>query len=324
MRDGLGRVIDYARVSVTDRCPLRCVYCMPAGGVGKRRHDEILSHEDILRVCGAFAALGIRKIKITGGEPLARRGTTELVRRVRRTPGIECVTMTTNGQLFREAAEPLREAGLDGVNISLDATDPDRYRELTRGGDVRRVLGSVEAALRAGFPSVKINCVPLAGGDAADFVRIARMARELPVHVRFIELMPMGSGSLFRPYGRAALREALERAFGPLEPAGERPGNGPARYCSAPGFRGLIGFVETLDHALCGACNRVRLTADGVLKTCLHRDRGRSLKPALADADGGALARVIAEAIAEKPAHHEFARREAPARERRHMSEIGG
>ena len=324
MRDAHERTIDYARISVTDRCNLRCVYCMPPEGVAKRRHEDILSYEDIVRVGRAFAGLGIRKIKITGGEPLVRRNVPELVGRLKTLPGIECVTLTTNGAFFPAVAERFCDAGLDGVNISLDALDPRLYKNLTRGGEVKNALDGIDAAVRHGIPSVKINCVPIVGRNEADLVRIAGLARDRRLHVRFIEMMPLGRGAAFQPVGRGVLRDALQDAYGTLEPMAGVLGNGPARYYSLPGFLGAIGFIGTLDHAICGACNRVRLTADGMLKTCLHMDGGLSLKPALASGDDGVLDSAIAGAILRKPLRHEFGRKGGGCGERRHMSEIGG
>lgn len=324
MLDSLGRTIDYARVSVTDRCNLRCRYCMPEEGVGKKRHEDILSFADIRRVVACFAELGIRRLKITGGEPLVRRDVVGLVRSLGEVPGIESVTLTTNGILLPGAARELREAGLGGVNVSLDTLDPEQYRELTRGGDVGRVLAGIDAALAAGLPSVKVNCVPMAATGADGLGRIAALARERPVHVRFIELMPMGAGAQFAAIERGRVREAVESAFGRLRPCAEKLGNGPAEYFSLPGFVGRIGFVDTLDHGLCGRCNRLRLTADGVLKACLHMDAGTDLRPALAESSDGALLAAVSGAIRAKPAHHRFSLPGAPGSDRRGMSQIGG
>ena len=189
---------------------------------------------------------------------------------------------------------------------------------------MKKALDGIDAALRHGIPSVKINCVPIAGRNESELVRIARLARDRRLCVRFIEMMPLGRGASFQPVGREVLRDALQNAFGTLEPIADVLGNGPARYYSLPGFLGAVGFIATLDHAICGACNRVRLTADGMLKTCLHMDGGFSLKPALASGDAVLLSNAIADAIRRKPPHHEFARSGGVFCERRHMSEIGG
>ena len=321
VRDSFGRTIDYVRVSITDRCNLRCVYCMPERGVAKRRHEDILSYEEIVTVCRALAELGVRKIKVTGGEALVRRGAADLVAGLKALPGVESVTLTTNGILLAEQAERLREAGLDGVNVSLDTLDPETYREMTRGGDLSQALLGVDAALAAGFAAVKINCVPFAGRDRQDLLAIALLARDRPLHVRFIEMMPLGLGAAFSPLDRETLRKMLCDEFGGLEPVPGPVGNGPARYFSLPGFCGTIGFIETLDHNICRSCNRLRLTADGVLKTCLHMDVGVSLKSVLAEGGRESLIRAIKDAVLGKPAHHEFG---GLCGERRGMSEIGG
>lgn len=322
--DSLGRCIDYARISITDRCNLRCVYCMPAGGVAKRAHGDILTFDEISRVCGCFARLGITKLKITGGEPLVRRGTAALIAQLKRLPSIETVTLTTNGHFLAEQSAVLLDAGLDGVNISLDTLDPDLYRELTRGGDIGQALVGIDSALAAGFASVKVNCVPLAEAPGQDLLRVAALARDRHLDVRFIEMMPIGMGKAFHPIGRDRIRRVLELAYGPLSPCDAVRGNGPARYFTLPGFAGTIGFIETLDHSLCSRCNRVRLTADGMLKTCLHMDLGVSLKPALSEARDDALLEAIRGAILAKPRHHRFLDGDAAGGEKRNMSQIGG
>ena len=323
MQDDHGRIIDYARISITDRCNLRCVYCMPEEGVEKCGHADILTFEGILRVAGCLADLGVRKFKVTGGEPLVRRGVPGFVGELKRIPGVESVTMTTNGILLPSHAEELRRAGLDGVNVSIDTVDPELYAKITRGGDVNQALAGVDAALAAGFPRVKVNCVPLAGMGAEAIAGVAALARDRNVHVRFIEMMPMGRGELFTAPGREELRSMLKERFGALTPCREALGNGPAEYYALEGFAGRIGFIQTLDHGICSRCNRVRLTADGVLKACLHMDVGVGLKDALSRNDDGELERIVREAIERKPAHHEFAAL-PPGAETRGMSRIGG
>lgn len=324
VKDSFGREIDYLRVSVTDRCNLRCVYCMPAEGVEKRTCGETISYEDIVRVCQALASLGIRKIKITGGEPLVRKDVVHLVERVKALPGIDNVTMTTNGILLPGLAGQLRDAGLGGVNLSLDTLNPDLYRRLTRFGDVDQALAGLDSAVSAGIPSVKVNCVPLGGVDGQDLAGVAALAKERPIHVRFIEMMPLGMGADHLPVGRRRVRRILETAFGPLRPCRVSLGNGPARYYDIDGFAGRIGFIDTLDHRLCGSCNRLRLTSDGCLKTCLHMDRGVSLAPVLASGDEAAFVAALRRAIMAKPAHHSFIEAAPEGAEQRIMSQIGG
>lgn len=324
MLDNLGRTIDYARISITDRCNLRCVYCMPAEGVPKRPHADILPFDDIERVCRVFAGLGVVSLKVTGGEPLVRKGAPDLVARLAAIPGIARVTMTTNGILLPAYADSLRRAGLRGVNISLDAVRPGRYRELTRGGDLSQALRGVDSALAAGFDSVKVNCVPFRDGREEDLFEVAELARDRFLHVRFIEMMPIGRGADFQAVPGAVVRDALARRYGSLVPCAPPAGSGPAGYFSLPGFRGTVGFIDTLDHSACGRCNRVRLTPDGDLKTCLHADAGLSLKPALRDRDADALATTIRDAIAAKPPCHHFGETGGGEVETRPMSRIGG
>jgi cyclic pyranopterin phosphate synthase len=325
MRDRFGREIGYARVSITDRCNLRCVYCMPEEGVQSLCHADILSYENILRICRVFAALGIRKLRVTGGEPLVRKGAASLIARMKELEGV-AVTLTTNGLLLPEMARELRESGLDGVNVSLDTRDPSAYRRLTRGGDVRRVLAGIDAAAEAGIPLVKVNCVPLGAESREDVLRVASLARDRPIHVRFIEMMPIGPGASFAGVDNGRLREWLEREYGrwtPLESRlNEGYGSGPARYGSLPGFRGKIGFIGAISECFCESCNRVRLTATGLLRPCLDRSDGVSLLPALASPDDGRLFADIRAAILDKPERHDFIIRKEAARGT--MSRIGG
>lgn len=296
---------------------------MPAEGIEKKQHTDILSFATISRICGCFARLGISRLKITGGEPLVRKGVVSLIAELKQLPGIDNVTLTTNGILLPDVAPELKAIGLDGVNISLDTLDPDSFRHITRGGNVSDVLAGLDAALAAGISPVKINCVPVAGVEPGDILSIAALAHERPVHVRFIEMMPMGNGSDFMAPERRWMRSILESAYGSLVSVFDVLGNGPAEYYQPPGFYGRIGFINTLDHGICSRCNRLRLTADGVLKACLHMDKGVSLKPALESGDNSELEAAIKKAIAEKPPHHTFAQ-SGPDSDLRSMSQIGG
>lgn len=321
MRDGFGREINYIRLSITDRCNLRCIYCMPEEGVKKLSHTDILSYEQLMRVCRVLLSLGIRRFKITGGEPLVRRGCVDFVRELRAMDGAESVTLTTNGILLDQYAEPLRQSGLDGVNISLDTLDPETYRSITRMGRLEDALAGLDAAVQAGIPSVKINCVPIRGEKGQDLAAIAAFARDREIQVRFIELMPMGFGADFQRIDNMEVRAILEKAYGPMTPYDKPLGNGPARYWSLPGFRGKIGFISALGDCFCPNCNRVRLTSDGVLKTCLHADDGINLHQALAQPDDKMLCQVLQDAILHKEERHHFAEGRI---EQRTMSQIGG
>lgn len=324
MIDGKGRTIDYLRVSVTDRCNLRCVYCMPAQGVEPEPYENLLTLEEIARVCAAAARLGISKIKVTGGEPLVRKGCAHLVGLLKAIPGIREVTMTTNGVLLPRELPALVENGLDAVNISLDTLDPERFLALTRRpleGNVREAIGrAVEAGVR-----VKVNAVPIEEYNGNSLAELAALAKDRPVDVRFIELMPIGEGKNLTPVPNEEVRRRLEAVHGPMTPWQGRRGNGPAVYYSLPGFVGKIGFISAISQEFCGSCNRVRLTSTGFLKLCLHYNDGVSLRERIrAGAGEEELAEVIREAILQKPLHHDFGGCETPNMDHHTMSQIGG
>ena len=312
MIDQFGRNVDYMRVSVTDRCNLRCVYCMPAEGVASVPHHQILSFDEIARVCRIGAELGIRKIKLTGGEPLVRRGLPELVGMLKEITGIEQVTLTTNGTLLKEQINGLISNGLDAVNISIDTLDPERYREITRGGSVEKTLEGLDAAAAVPCLSVKVNCVPLKGMDLngaedEEYIRLALLAKEGKADVRFIEMMPIGLGKSFAGRGGDEILGILEKAYGKADLCTGRIGNGPAEYVQFPGFRKRIGFISAVSHQFCGGCNRVRLTSEGYLKPCLQYESGTDLKTLLRGGAGDPEIRAAMEkAFYEKPAHHQF------------------
>lgn len=324
MTDGTGRKIDYLRISVTDRCNLRCVYCMPAQGVEPVPYRELLTLEELGEVAAAAAQVGIEKIKVTGGEPLVRKGCTRLVELLKRTPGIREVTMTTNGLLLPEHLGGLTRAGLDGVNISLDTLDPDGFARLTRRPMTGDIRGAIDQAAAAGL-RVKVNTVPIEEFNGGDLTGLAALAKDRPVDVRFIELMPIGEGRNLTPVPNEEVRRRLEAAYGPMEPFTGRRGNGPAVYYSLPGFTGKIGFISAISKEFCGSCNRIRLTCTGFLKLCLHYGDGVSLRePLRAGVSREELAGIIREAILKKPLHHDFGGCAAPNADRRTMSQIGG
>ncbi|MDR0663826.1 MAG: GTP 3',8-cyclase MoaA [Spirochaetaceae bacterium] len=306
MQDGFGRNIDYLRVSVTDKCNLRCVYCMPPDGVKQVRHSDMLRFEEVLRVCSAAARLGVCGVKVTGGEPLVRRGLTGFIRALKQSACLKNVTLTTNGLLLSGFLDELLEAGIDAVNVSLDTLNKDVFRAITRSDGFEQVLYSIHAAQEASI-SLKINAVPMRGVNEADIVPLAELARQKNVHVRFIELMPLGLGARILPIPQAEVKAALTQAFGTLEKFEGRLGNGPASYYSAAGFAGKIGFISALSHSFCGSCNRLRLTGTGLLKTCLSSDIGVDLKAVIRS--GGSDAAIDAafrSAVMLKPAGHDF------------------
>lgn len=312
MRDAYARNITYLRLSVTDLCSLRCRYCMPAGGVPKREHRDICSVEELVEIARAAADCGVRKVRLTGGEPLVRRGILEICRGIAAIPGVEELCLTTNGAALPRLAKPLREAGVDRLNVSLDTLRPERYAYMTRTGRLEDVFRGLEAAAEAGFTGTKLNVVLMKGfndGEIPDFVDLARRH---PVEVRFIELMPIGEGTRAQFLPAQAVLDACPD----LRPA---EGSGVARRYRPPDGPGLVGLIEPMSHRFCAACDRIRVTADGKLKPCLHSGQEISLR----GLHGEALRRAVQDGIAAKPERHhmdETGRSEAG----RNMHQIGG
>jgi len=325
LRDRFDRVINYLRISVTDRCNLRCVYCMPRGGVKLSGHREILTYEEIVRVVGIASSLGVRKIRITGGEPLVRKNITYLVASLRALEGIEDISLTTNGILLEKYASALADAGLTRVNISLDTFRPDRYREITRGGDISPVMKGIDAAEAAGLLPVKINMVPMRHINDDEIVDFAGMTLRTSRHIRFIEFMPIGPGDLWsadRYITTDELKKTVE-GMGPLFPVKLRR-TGPARYFRFEGAPGVIGFISALTHHFCDECNRLRLTAEGKLRPCLFSDTEIDLKAALRKgAPDSEIERLLRLAIEVKPQGHHIEERNDLS-SLKHMSRIGG
>ena len=305
--DGYDRRIDYVRLSLTDRCTFRCVYCMPPQGRPYIPHEEILSYEEILRLCRIMAGLGISRYKVTGGEPLCRKGAAGFIRELKKLPGAASVTLTTNGFLLRQEMPELADGGLDSVTVSLDALSPDAFGRVTRSeANLEHILDGMRLAEEAGM-RVKINTVPLKGVNEDELVPLTRFALERGYVIRFIELMPVGKGASCEGLAGNEVRDGLEAAFGPLEPIAERLGNGPAEYARVQGYPGAIGFISALSHAFCARCNRIRLTSTGFLKTCLHHDAGTDLKvPLRAGAPDAELVRALHLAVGGKPMSHSF------------------
>ena len=323
MKDQFGRTIDYMRISVTDRCNLRCAYCMPPDGVPGIPHCEILSFEEILRVASAAASIGMEKIKITGGEPLVRKDIAELIRQIKQLDGIRKVTLTTNGVLFGDLARPLTEAGLDAVNFSLDTLNADKYAGITRVRVLDTVMRSIEAALGIGLP-VKINCVPMQPYNIADWISLAALAKNHPLDVRFIEMMPIGLGRNFTTVKNEFVLGQLAAVYGEPLPSFCKHGNGPARYYDFKGFRGSIGLISALTNEFCGECNRVRLTSDGKLTLCLCNQENLDLKKMLRSGVSQAdLAEKMGSAIFRKPHRHNFGHPDEMLAEK-NMAQIGG
>lgn len=315
MKDRYGRTIKYLRLSVTDLCNCRCVYCMGENGVPRLPHSAILSFEEIEEIVRAAVSLGVTKVRLTGGEPLVRRGIDELVRRLRGIEGVEELAMTTNGARLAEYAEALKEAGLDRLNVSLDTLDPEKFRRITRIGELRDTLDGLDAARRAGFERTKLNTVLMGGVNDDEIAEIAALAKDGAFDVRFIELMPIGECT---DWDRRRFLPA-ERVLEYL-PKGERvPSDGVAELWRPAGFRGTVGLIRPLSHRFCADCDRIRVTADGCLKPCLHSAREIPLR----GKHGEALVRTIAEGMQTKPREHHMADGHA-SESRRGMNRIGG
>lgn len=325
LRDKFKRVIDYMRISITDRCNLRCVYCMPEKGVKLFEHKEILTYEEITRVAGIAASLGVRKIRLTGGEPLARKNISYLIASLKAIKGIEDISLTTNGILLEKYARGLAEAGLNRINISLDTLRPERYTKITRGGDITLVLKGIDAAEEAGLLPIKINMVPIRNLNEDEIPDFARMTLTTPRHVRFIEFMPIGSRDLWsdeRYISTDELRKTVEK-IAPLTPVRLRK-NGPAKYFRLEGSSGVIGFISALTHHFCDDCNRLRLTADGRLRPCLFSETEIDLKPALRmQLSDQEVERLLRLAIEVKPEGHKIDQRD-DLTSLKNMSRIGG
>jgi cyclic pyranopterin phosphate synthase len=320
--DSFGRSIDYLRISVTDRCNLRCIYCMPSEGVPHISHSEILSYEEIRAVVQAAAHLGVRKIRLTGGEPLVRADFPELVKMLSQIEGIEELSLTTNGALLKDYAQALKQAGLSRVNVSLDTLRRSRFQHVTRLGELKDVLTGIEAAKEAGLLPIKINTVVMRGINDDEILDFARMTYKDGWHVRFIELMPFKG--VAQPVPSVELQQHIS-SVGRLEPRMPITGNGPAVYYRLAGAKGTIGFISPLTEiSFCSRCNRMRFTPDGKLRPCLLGDNEIDLKTPLRDnASMEELERLILKAVASKPEHHHLKDTSGRPVERK-MSQIGG
>lgn len=325
MIDKRHRGIEYLRISVTDRCNLRCVYCMPEEGVSCLTHDEILTFEEIVTICKSAAELGISKIKLTGGEPLVRKDFTELVRKIKAIPGIEEITLTTNGLLLEKQLESLIEAGISKINISLDTLDRARFKEITRVDGLDTVLKAISSAANHPKVQVKVNSLIAKNLNENEILGLAALAKNEPVSVRFIEVMPIGLGRDLQTISKNEMIEILEMHYGKLKPYEGKLGNGPAKYYEIAGFEGKIGFISAVSECFCEACNRIRLTANGYLKLCLHSTKGLDLKKLLREGmSQEELTKVMVEAIVSKPEKHHFGEASGSDIENKIMSQIGG
>lgn len=344
--DGFGRDINYLRIAVTDKCNFRCIYCMPADGVAPRAHDELLSAEEIARFVRLVAGEGIRRVRLTGGEPLVSRRIIPLIRDIRAIPQIEDISLTTNGALLPKLAPQLKDAGLNRVNISLDTLDPTLFGKITRLGRLEQTMAGIDAALAWGFEPVKVNCVVVRRLNQ-DVAALARLTLDRPIHLRFIEYMPIGdertsSHCAVDPHAptlNPALWDASDTVpsdelrarinagaaavgLGELEPLdiNDAPaGAGPARYWHFSGAAGTVGFISAMSNHFCANCNRLRLTADGNVRPCLFSDAEYSVREALRRGDDMQVLSIWRDAVAHKPQEHAIIEGT-----QRFMSQIGG
>ncbi|MEZ4414740.1 MAG: GTP 3',8-cyclase MoaA [Gemmatimonadota bacterium] len=305
MEDGFGRRIEYLRISVTDKCNLRCVYCMPEEGLEWLTRSEILRYEEITGIVRTMAGMGLRRVRITGGEPLVRKDLPRLISAIAEVPGIEDISLSTNAVLLAAQADALRSAGVRRVNVSLDSLVPERLdRIVRRPGAFDAILQGLDAAERVGFDPIKINVVLMRGQNDDEITSFAEVTRSRPWHVRFIEVMPTGANLDLSVSGFVSCTEALERvrAIGPLQPVQGPTGNGPATYYRFPGAAGTIGVITPMSHNFCHRCNRLRLTADGHLRPCLFGDLQTNLRDPLRR--GEDLLPLILETLQIKPERH--------------------
>lgn len=317
MIDNYNRQINYLRVSVTDKCNLRCRYCMPEEGVPHREHKDMMTVEEMLMAINAAAELGINKIRITGGEPLVKRGIVNLCREVAEIQGINEVCITTNGILLPQMAEDLKAAGVDRLNISLDTLDPEKFHYITRVGQLQDVLDGMEAAEKAGFENTKINCVLMGGFNDDEIEDFVNLTREKPIEVRFIELMPIGGGIDFDKQQFVSCEEVLKRVPQLVSLEEEE---GVAKMYQIPGAPGKVGLIRPISCEFCEGCNKIRLTADGKIKPCLHSDQEIPLKGLMQDE----MTETLKKAILDKPERREELDADNPSQAGRDMNQIGG
>lgn len=317
MIDRLNRNIHYMRISITELCNLRCRYCMPEGGVCKKDHEQMLTEEEIIRAVRAAASLGVDKLRITGGEPLIKKNVVSICRQAAQVEGIREVCLTTNGLLLPELAKPLKEAGVRRVNISLDTLNPEKYAYITRVGTLDRAMAGIEAALDAGFDKVKINAVLIGGFNDDEIVPLAELTKRYPLDVRFIEMMPMYDSGDFDASAFIPYTTVLDHLTDVTEVT---PDGGVARLYRLPGGQGNVGLISPVSAHFCADCNRIRLTADGKLKPCLHSRDEYSLK----GLDLNGMVQVMKEAIWNKPAWHGELDPSHRSEAGRNMNQIGG
>ena len=323
MKDKFGREIDYLRVSVTDSCNLRCIYCMEEKNNIFLKNDEKLTDDEIYRVIKESANLGIKNIRLTGGEPLVRPGVANLINRINDIPGIEEIYLTTNGILLADMIENLAESGLKGVNISLDSLKEDRFKQLTRVGKLNKVLEAIDKSVSLGV-KVKINTVIVNDINIDEVIDFVNLTKDKPIDVRFIELMPIGIATNYKGTTSEELLEIIKTQYSDIEKVNRTKSGGPASYIKIKGAKGKVGFISAMSNCFCEECNRIRLTPEGFLKQCLHFDYGVDLKSKLREGiSDKELQKIIYENIYDKPEKHLFLEK-SDHKEIKFMNQIGG
>ena len=322
MLDSFNRNIDYARISVTDRCNLRCTYCMPNGDEYYNTCEEIMSDEDILKICKSFSKIGIKKIKITGGEPLLRKKIIPLIEKIKCIPGIDEVTLTTNGILLDQYLEELKKIDIDGINISIDAVDEMLFENITGFNKVKDVINVINKAEKLGIKNIKLNCVLIKNTNEDQYTKLVNLIKDKHICIKFIEMMPIGIGKEYNPITLNEVKKILENEFGELIIENEKLGNGPAEYYKINGLKCRIGFIGAISHKFCKTCNRIRVTSDGFLKTCLHFNTGINLKQYI---NKNNLEEIIEATILKKQESHKFEEKSDSCNfEVKYMAQIGG
>lgn len=324
MRDKLNRNIDYLRLSITDRCNLRCQYCMGNKNIVFLPKDELLSAKEIERLVKIFSELGIKKIRITGGEPLVRRNFREIVENIDKIDGIEEINITTNGIKLEEELDFLNTKKINSLNISLDTLKNDLYKEITGGGDLEKVLNSIHKAISLNFKRIKLNVVLIKGRNENEIMDFVNLTEKYPIDVRFIELMPIGLGKEFSPISNDEVLSIISKEK-KLAPFSEKIGSGPAKYYKTEKGIGCIGFITPISHNFCEQCNRIRITPEGFLKLCLHWNKGLNLKELLrSEISAQEIKEKILQAIDNKPDKHNMEKKEDKNFDKRFMNRIGG
>jgi GTP 3',8-cyclase len=323
MKDKYGREIDYLRISLTDRCNLRCVYCMDEEGNTFFKEEEKLTKDEICKIVGAGAKLGIKKIRLTGGEPLVRKDIIELMEGINGIQGIEGIYLTTNGILLEEKVEALKKAGLKGVNISLDSLKEDMFHKLTRLGDLKKVMSAIDKCLELGI-KVKLNTVMIKGMNEDEILDFVNLTLGKNIDIRFIELMPIGVGSKYKGVSNEEILKLINENYKDIEEVKRNKKGGPATYIKLKDGKGKIGFISAISNCFCEDCNRIRLTSEGFLKQCLHFNYGIDLKKLLrSGASEEEILSVIEDNIYNKPEKHLFLEK-SKDKELKFMNQIGG